>query len=93
MVEMNPQVSSKLRILSSSGELVPSLFCVRSSYNSMLKNEFLSALRALDDSPPGQQVLHMFQAEKLVSGDLPELSSARNLIETCIQLKAQRSEP
>jgi phosphonate transport system substrate-binding protein len=93
MVEMNPQVSSRIRILSSSNELVPSLFCVRSSYNSMLKNEFLSALRALDDTPPGQQVLHMFQAEKLGSGDASELSSTRNLIETYTKLKARRSAP
>lgn len=91
MVEMNPQVGSKLRIMASSEELIPSLFCVRSSYNSMLKNEFLSALRALGDDSLGQQVLRMFNAEKLVSGNASDLVSTRKLIGTYIKLKADRS--
>jgi len=91
MVEMNPQVSNKLRILASSEELIPSLFCVRSSYNSMLKNEFLSALHTLDDDLLGQQVLRMFQAEKLISGDGSDLTSTKQLIETHKKLKAERS--
>lgn len=93
MVEMNPQISCEVRVLYGSQELVPSLFCMRSNYNPMLKNEFLSALHALDRSRPGRKVLHMFQAEKLISSDASYLDNTKTMINTYLKLKTERSKP
>lgn len=90
VVEMNPQISRTLRILLKSDELVPSLFCIRSDYNTLLKNEFLSALRAMDEFPPGQRVLQLLQAEEIVPGTAADLAGTRLLIETHTKLKRER---
>ncbi|MBI5382926.1 MAG: PhnD/SsuA/transferrin family substrate-binding protein [Opitutae bacterium] len=70
MCELNPQIGRQLQVLASSPKIVPAVLCFRADYKPEFRNRVFNALRTLHQNPAGQQVLSVFQSERLV--DQPE---------------------
>jgi phosphonate transport system substrate-binding protein len=64
--ELNPQVEKELKPLIVSPELISTFFFFHPEYNLKDKKAVEAAINDLDRSPAGQQVLTVFQSEKLV---------------------------
>ena len=80
MCELNPQVGKRLEVRAASAPLVPMLFCLRGDYSPQLKPRIVSALRDLHTTAAGQQVLTVFQMERLMISPLSCLDSALELL-------------
>ena len=80
MCELNPQVRAQLRVVATSPELVPALGFIRRGYTSPLRAVLFSALRGLENSPAGTQVLTLFQSDELREAPASLLASARELL-------------
>lgn len=65
MSELNPQVGKQLRIVATSPELVPSGLAFRSDSASSFKDQMLREMERLRESPAGQQILTLIQAERV----------------------------
>jgi phosphonate transport system substrate-binding protein len=63
--ELNPQVEKNLKPLVVSAELIPTFFCFHPEYDPNERRAVESAIANLHRSPAGQQVLTVFQSEKL----------------------------
>jgi phosphonate transport system substrate-binding protein len=81
MCELNPQVRTQLRVLASSPEFVPAVGFIRPGYDSPLRDMLLAALRGLEKSAAGAQVLTLFQSDELREAPISLLNSARDLVE------------
>ena len=81
MCELNPQVRDQLRVLATSPRLVPAVGFIRRGYDSPLRDTLLAALRGLEKSAAGAQVLTLFQSDELREAPASLLESARDLIE------------
>lgn len=80
MSELNPQVGRQLKVLASSPELVPTVFCFRKSYVDPAKDKMLAEMSRVHSSPGGQQVLTIFQSEALKVAPVSSLDSALALL-------------
>lgn len=80
MIELNPQIGRKLRIITKSRPLIPTILSIRKTFNSPQKEKVLTALRQLHTSIAGQQVLTIFQAEALVEVEKTVLSNTKKFI-------------
>ncbi len=87
MSEMNPQIRAQLRVLAASPKLVPTLGFIRRGYDSPLRDSLLSALRGLEQSAAGVQVLTLFQSDQLHEAPVALLSTARDLVAAHRRLK------
>lgn len=65
MSELNPQIGQKLRVLASSPHLVPSMFAFLAQSASPFKDRMLVEMKRLSDSPAGQQLLTLLQADSI----------------------------
>ena len=65
MCEMNPQVRKKMRVLAKSRPLIPAVMCFRKEFNSPEARPVIAALRDLDSTLAGEQVLTLFRSEGL----------------------------
>jgi hypothetical protein len=63
--ELNPQLRKELRVLASSPDVVPTLFCFRAGYTSDIRDELEKAILKLHDTPEGQQILTVFQCDSM----------------------------
>jgi phosphonate transport system substrate-binding protein len=82
MSEMNPQVQAQLRVLATSPGLVPSVGFLRIGFDSPLRDRMMYALRGLNTSASGAQVLTLFQIDQLQEAPASLLNSARDLLST-----------
>ena len=80
MSEMNPQIRTQLRVLATSPKLVPTLGFIRRGYNSPLRDALFAALRGLEKSAAGAQVLTLFQSDQLHQAPVELLNTARELV-------------
>ena len=80
MKELNPQLGQQLKVLAASPELVPSVFCFRTDFSSSMKEQLLAEIAKVHQSPSGQQVLTMFQSERLEERPVVCLDSALELL-------------
>ncbi len=80
MTELNPQVGTRLVTVASSPALLPALFSFRADYSAPSKARLLATLRELHRSPAGQQILTLFQSDRLEEGGPAELETACDLI-------------
>ncbi len=62
MVELNPQLSQKLKVLLASPTMVGTLFACRKDYPVRLKNNIFDRLLQLRSSPPAKQISMLFQS-------------------------------
>ena len=82
MCEMNPQVQAQLRVLATSPELVPSVGFLRVGFDSPLRDNMMYALRGLEQSVSGTQVLTLFQIDQLQEAPASLLNTAQDLVAT-----------
>lgn len=82
MCELNPQVRNQLRVVARSPEVVPIVGFFRAGYDSPVRLDLLEAMKSLQRSPAGTQVLTLFQSEKLVEAPTTCLDSVRQLLAT-----------
>lgn len=87
MCELNPQVRTQLRVLAASPKVVPSVGFMRRTYVSPLRETLLAALRGLEKSTAGTQVLTLFQSDQLREAPASLLDSARLLLATHQRLR------
>lgn len=91
MSELNPQVAKQLKVVAFSTEVVPTVFCFRSNFNSPAKTRIFATLLDLHKTPAGQQVLTVFQSDRLeerpvacLDGALQLLKDYRHFMETSV---------
>jgi phosphonate transport system substrate-binding protein len=87
MCELNPQVRAQIRVLITSPELVPTMGFLRRDYDSPLRNALLTALRGVENSASGTQVLTLFQIDQFQEAPASLLNTARELVEAHRHLK------
>jgi phosphonate transport system substrate-binding protein len=93
MCELNPQLGKQLRTLASSPRLITMVFCFRSAYSPPVKNEIVRAMEELYTTPAGQQILTVFQIDKMQIASDSDLDSARELLDAYEQLAAVSRRP
>ena len=82
MAELNPQVSKQLKIIATSPEVVPSVFCFRADYGPAFKEALFASVRELHKTPAGQQVLTIFHSDRIEDQPASCLDSAMELLAT-----------
>jgi phosphonate transport system substrate-binding protein len=82
MSELNPQVGKLLRILAVSPELVPSGFAFRSAATSPFRDAMLREMEKLSESPAGQQILTLIQADRVEERPFSCITGAFGLLST-----------
>ncbi len=92
MCELNPQVRMQLRILATSPKLVPAVGFIRRTYVSPLRAAMLAALKGLEQTAAGTQVLTLFQSDQLQEAPATLLDSARDLLAVHQRLKVAAAE-
>jgi ABC-type phosphate/phosphonate transport system substrate-binding protein len=87
-VEMNPQVGRQLRILATSPLVAPTVTCFRQSFDPKIRARIVDALASIQTSVAGQQMLTIFQAEKVEARDDADLATTRQLLADHARLTA-----
>jgi phosphonate transport system substrate-binding protein len=80
MCELNPQIGQRLKILARSPEVVTTVFCFRADYDPVFKEQIMASLRDLHNTPAGQQVLTIFQSERIEDQPVSCLDSTLALL-------------
>jgi ABC-type phosphate/phosphonate transport system substrate-binding protein len=88
MKELNPQVGEQLKVLAASPPLVPTVFCFRSDFKPAVKDHLLDEITKLHTTPAGQQMLTIFQSERIIERPVLKLESALALLARQQQLEA-----
>jgi len=81
MCELNPQIRLQLRVLTTSPQLVPAVGFIRAGYDSPLREVLFAALRGLEKSSAGAQVLTLFQSDQLHEVPVSLLDTTREFVE------------
>ncbi len=89
--ELNPQVRKDLRVIARSPEVIPTLFFFRPDYTAEVKGKLEDALVALHETPAGQQVLMIFQGERMEKHPIACLESSQQLLEKADRLRRRSS--
>ncbi len=66
MTELNPQLTEQLTILTNSPPLLHSISCVSSSTDNKIKEAIRNTAQSLGTSPGGQQILTLFQLDRVI---------------------------
>ncbi len=93
MGELNPQVNRQLRVLATSPEFVPAGFFFRAGYPQAQQDKFVAEVEQVHARPSGQQVLTVFQVERLEEHPASVLDSAVALMERHRQLRSGTTLP
>ncbi len=80
MVTLNPQIGKQLKVLATSPPVVPTIFCFRDDYSAPLKSRLMRELKRCHISPAGQQILTIFQTDRLEEHPVSCLDSALELL-------------
>jgi hypothetical protein len=80
MSELNPQVGKLLRVVAVSPEVVPSGFAFHSDSTSPFRDQMLIEMGRLSDSPAGQQILTLLQADRIEVKPISCMSGAFELL-------------
>jgi ABC-type phosphate/phosphonate transport system substrate-binding protein len=89
--ELNPQLRKELRVLASSPEVIPTLFCFRASYSSDIKDVLEAAILAVHETPAGQQILTVFQCDSMVKQPISCLEGTRRILLEYERLRRRQS--
>ncbi|HWA85490.1 MAG TPA: PhnD/SsuA/transferrin family substrate-binding protein [Opitutus sp.] len=81
MVELNPQVAKQVRIIAASPPYVPSFFAFCTSFPNPSKDHAMHEFGLLHTSTAGQQMLTIFQTERITARPESDLRSALDLLE------------
>jgi phosphonate transport system substrate-binding protein len=88
MGELNPQLTTQLRILAISPAVVPSGFAFRAQFGSPFRATVLAEMARLGESAAGQQILMLTQADRIEDHPVSCLDSALELLATHARLCA-----
>ena len=80
MIELNPQVAEKLRVVASSPELIPFVVCLRSDFVGENRPPLENAFLVAHEYPQGRQVLTLFGFAQMRQCQESHLASAREII-------------
>lgn len=86
MLELNPQTGRSLKILASSPPIVPSVFGFRAEFDSPIRTQILADIARWHHSPPGRQILNLFQCDRLEERPGSVLDSTVTLMENHLRL-------
>jgi phosphonate transport system substrate-binding protein len=81
MVELNPQVGEKLRVLAISPPLIPSVAFFHPDYDPEMRRKIEEEIQVLDLSPAGRQVMNHFQCDAIRVEPASCLDGTRELLE------------
>ncbi|HVV74152.1 MAG TPA: PhnD/SsuA/transferrin family substrate-binding protein, partial [Verrucomicrobiae bacterium] len=79
--ELNPQLRKDLHVVALSPEVVPSVFFFTRGRASIAREQLEPAIVGLHETPEGQQVLTVFQCERMVQCRIERLEDTRRLVE------------
>jgi len=82
MVELNPQLLRKLRVLLASPKMQSAFFTWRKDYPAHLKKPIFDRMLALNSSPTAKQVLTLFQSPGFTVRDANCLDPANSMLDT-----------
>ncbi|HMK48882.1 MAG TPA: PhnD/SsuA/transferrin family substrate-binding protein [Thermodesulfovibrionales bacterium] len=80
MVELNPQVKEKLKIIASSEEYVEGVNFFRKDYDDNYKKIVLDRSQRLKDSVRGRQIMLLFKIDKVAVLEEKDLDTVRKLL-------------
>ena len=80
MGELNPQLTKQLRVLAASPEVVPSCFAFRADGASSSRQQILSEMARLDETPAGKQILTLVKADRIVEVPVSSMDSSLELL-------------
>jgi ABC-type phosphate/phosphonate transport system substrate-binding protein len=93
MSELNPQVGRQLRVLATSPEFVGTGFFLRTGYPAAQQAKCLGEFTRVHTTAAGQQILTVFQTERLEEHPVSVLDSAFALMERHRQLVSEMNRP
>lgn len=91
MLELSPQTGKHLKILATSPPIVPSVFGFRIEYNSPIRAQILADIARWHQSPPGKQILNLFQCDRLEERPISVLDSTVALLANHVRLCGDHS--
>jgi ABC-type phosphate/phosphonate transport system substrate-binding protein len=77
MIALNPQIGKKLRVIASSPEVLETVSFFRRDYDEKYKQRVTKLSQELQDHPRGQQILILFQVDRLVKTKKSDLDMTR----------------
>ena len=92
MIEMNPDLSRKLRVVATSPKLIPICMAIHKNCPPESKTRFTTALAKLHDTPAGKQLLALFQSSGVARVENALLGSSEEIVRTAerIRIRAAR---
>ena len=87
MAELNPQIGRQLRTLATSEPLVTAALLLRKDNPNNLNQSAIRALERMHLTPSGQQILTLFQSDRIRRHPLSALDTARKIANKRIQLR------
>ncbi|MBF0100803.1 MAG: PhnD/SsuA/transferrin family substrate-binding protein [Desulfobacterales bacterium] len=93
MSELNPQMSKQLTVIAESPEIVPVIFAFRADYMPNYIEKIYLSLKTLQKTPAGQQVLTIFQADKLDLVPSSCIDTALEVISSYEKLIGNKQKP
>ncbi|HMK48883.1 MAG TPA: PhnD/SsuA/transferrin family substrate-binding protein [Thermodesulfovibrionales bacterium] len=90
MIELNPQIGKKLRVIESSPELIETVSFFRRDFDDATKQKVLKQIRMLNEHPRGQQVLLLFQVDRLVPIQKSDLDVTKTFFGNIKSLLAEK---
>jgi ABC-type phosphate/phosphonate transport system substrate-binding protein len=80
LVEMNPQISRRLRILEKSPGFLTGIVAVRKDSTNERRNALLDAIQQLQSEPRGRQLLTLFRINRLIPFKEEHLATVEQLL-------------
>lgn len=80
LVEMNPQIGRRLRILEKSPGFLTGIVAVRKDSTNERRNALLEAIQHLQSEPRGRQLLTLFRINRLIPFKAEHLASVEQLL-------------
>jgi len=93
LVEMNPQLGTKLRIIATSPKVVPVILAFHKNCTAEQRENFKAALMSLSRNPEGQQILTLFGSKGLREATPAVLASAIDIVRNSNRVRPRNTVP
>jgi phosphonate transport system substrate-binding protein len=90
MVELNPQVGQRLRVLCQSPDVVPFVTCIRSDFTGQHRRQTEESFLTAHQHPSGQQAHLLFRHDRMLPCTEADLKTARDLVDRYRRLSMGR---
>ena len=80
MIELNPQIGQKLRVIVSSEDIIAGVGYFRKDYNQAYKQQILNTIYALNTKIRGKQILTLFKSDRFGKLEEKDLLYTQHLI-------------